>query len=114
MEPLYRFWLKGPSTGNTWKMVQDSSCQESVDLGQPPVRVRGLFVYVYVRDGWHNPATGYDSAMGAPFILAPNQPPVLTALKADRPAHRGRELPVNGRPLLLDAGRRSDILPLLA
>jgi uncharacterized protein (DUF2141 family) len=104
MEPLlYRFWLKGPSTGNTWKIVQDWSYRNQWTWASRPSDGGAYTVYVYVRDGWHNPATGYDSAMGAPFILAPNQPPVLTALKADRPSPQGAGTPIKWTATALDA-----------
>jgi hypothetical protein len=84
-EPVfYKFWLKGPSTGEAWKIVQDWSTKNLwtwASLGSD----RGAYtVYVYARDGKHNPATGYDSALGASYLLTPNQPPKLTALLPDK------------------------------
>ncbi len=105
-EPLlYRFWLKGPSTGNSWKIVQDWSYKNQWTWSSLPSDGGAYTVYVYVRDGWHNPATGYDSAVGAPFILAPNQPPVLTALKADRPSPQGAGTAVKWMATATDADR---------
>jgi len=80
----YRFWLKGPSTGNAWTVVQDWSAKNQwtwISLGNDG----GAYsVYVYVRDGLHNPATSYDSAIGADYQLKANDPPVMTALTADK------------------------------
>ena len=106
MEPLlYRFWLKGPSTGNSWKIVQDWSYKNQWTWASLPSDGGAYTVYVYVRDGWHNPETGYDSAVGAPFILAPNQPPVLTALKSDRLSPQGAGTPVKWTAAAIDADK---------
>jgi hypothetical protein len=86
---LYRFWLKGPSTGNTWMIVQDWSTRNQWIWSSLPNDGGAYSVYVFVRDGLHNAATGYDSALGAPYILVSNQPPRLTALIADRPTLTG-------------------------
>ncbi|MFZ3093780.1 MAG: SdrD B-like domain-containing protein, partial [Methanothrix sp.] len=106
MEPLlYRYWLKGPSTGNSWKIVQDWSYKNQWTWASLPSDSGAYTVYVYVRDGWHNPETGYDSAVGAPFILTPNQPPVLTSLKSDRPSPQGAGIPVKWTATALDADK---------
>ena len=86
---LYRFWLKGPSTGNTWMIVQDWSTRNQWIWSSLPNDGGAYTVYVFVRDGSHNGATGYDSALGAPYLLISNQPPRLTALTADRPSPTG-------------------------
>ena len=86
---LYRFWLKGPSTGNTWKIVQDWSTRNQWIWSSLPNDGGAYTVYVFVRDGLHNGATGYDSALGAPYLLISNQPPRLTALTPDRPTLTG-------------------------
>jgi len=84
-EPVYyKFWLKGPSTKNTWKVVQDWSTKNQWTWATSGNDNGAYTVYVYARDGKHNPATGYDSAMGASYLLTPNQPPVLSALTADK------------------------------
>ncbi|MDD1733169.1 MAG: hypothetical protein LUQ53_04280, partial [Methanothrix sp.] len=80
-EPVYfKFWLKGPSTGNAWKVVQDWSVKNQWTWASTGYDGGAYSVYVYARDGKHNPATAYDSALGAPFVLSPNQPPKVTAL----------------------------------
>ena len=66
---LYQFWLRGPSTGNAWKVVQDWSTRNQWTWLNAPTDGGSYRIYVYARDGWHNPATGYDSAMGQDFTL---------------------------------------------
>ncbi len=82
---LYRFWLKGPSTGNNWRIVQDWSTKNQWTWANVPNDSGAYTVYVYARDGKHAPATGYDSALGVPYVLlVANQPPRLTALVPDK------------------------------
>jgi hypothetical protein len=61
---LYRFWLKGPATGNAWKVVQDWSTSRAWTWTSAPAAAGEYSLYVYVRDGKHEPATRYDSAVG--------------------------------------------------
>ena len=84
-EPVfYKFWLKGPSTAGAWKVVQDWSKKNLWTWASSGSDGGAYTVFVYARDGKHNPATGYDSALGAPYLLTPNQPPKLTALLPDK------------------------------
>ena len=99
-EPVfYKFWLKGPSTGNAWKVVQDWSTKNQWTWTSSGSDGGAYTVYVYARDGKHNPATGYDSALGAPYLLTPNQPPKLTALAArqEKPAERRNGSEMDGK-----------------
>ena len=81
---FYKFWLNGPSTGNAWKVVADWSTKNQWIWASSGSDGGAYTVYVYARDGKHNPVTGYDSALGAPYLLTPNQPPKLTALTSDK------------------------------
>jgi hypothetical protein len=65
----YRFWLKGPSTGNAWKIVQDWSIKNQWTWKNAPSNVGSYSVYVYARDGKHAPLNGYDSAVGQTYRL---------------------------------------------
>ena len=86
---LYRFWLKGPSTGNNWRIVQDWSAKSQWTWANVPNDSGAYSIYVYARDGKHAPATGYDSALGAPYmLLVANQQPRLTALVPDKASPR--------------------------
>ena len=67
---LYRFWLKGPSTGNAWKIVQDWSTSNQWVWTSSLADAGSYSVYVYARDGKHAPATGYDSAVGQTYTLS--------------------------------------------
>ncbi|HQE97588.1 MAG TPA: hypothetical protein PKY20_05245, partial [Methanothrix sp.] len=81
---LYRFWLKGPATGDAWKVVQDWSPSSQWTWTSSGYDGGDYAVYVYVRDGRHKPETSFDSAIGANYKLAPNAPPQLVALIPDR------------------------------
>jgi len=85
---LYRFWLKGPSTGNAWKVVQDWSYASFWTWNNAAADAGAYTVYVYARDGKHAGTGGYDSAMGASYVLltAPNLAPKLTSLNPDKPS----------------------------
>jgi len=85
---LYRFWLKGPSTGDAWSIVRDWSTS-STWTWSSAYGDAGLYdVYVYVRDGKHEPAGRYDSAKGyGDYQLTPaNRPPRVTALLPNQPS----------------------------
>ncbi|HPR65863.1 MAG TPA: hypothetical protein PLM24_01850, partial [Methanothrix sp.] len=60
----YKFWMKGPSTGNAWKVVRDWSTSSSWTWSSGTGDAGLYDVYVYVRDGKHESASRYDSAMG--------------------------------------------------
>jgi hypothetical protein len=90
---FYRYWLRGPSTGNVWKVVREWSTSSTWTWPTSPDDAGAYDVYVYVRDGKHAPATAYDSARGfggylltAPVLVPINQPPVVTALSPNRPS----------------------------
>jgi len=50
-------------------VVQDWSAKNQWTWITAPTDAGSYRIYVYARDGKHNPATGYDSAMGQDFIL---------------------------------------------
>jgi hypothetical protein len=92
---LYRFWLKGPSTGNAWRIVQDWSPANQWVWANAPADAGAYTVYVYARDGKHAGPGGYDSALGAPYVLiAGNRPPVVTALAPDKPSPQYAGAPI--------------------
>jgi hypothetical protein len=66
---FYRFWLKGPSTGNAWRIVQDWSINNQWTWLNAPTDAGNYKIFVYVRDGKHAPLTGYDSAVGQDYTL---------------------------------------------
>ena len=66
---LYKFWLKGPSTGNNWAMVQDWSVRNQWTMANVPPNSGAYIVYVYARDGKHSLSGGYDSTIGQNFTL---------------------------------------------
>ncbi|HUS76889.1 MAG TPA: SdrD B-like domain-containing protein, partial [Methanothrix sp.] len=102
---LYRFWLKGSSTGNVWEVVQDWSTKNEWTWTSFGSDGGNYTVYVYARDGKHNPATSYDSALGAPYQLTPNQPPTLTALTTDKPSPQSAGTSVKWTAMATDANK---------
>ena len=67
---LYKFWLRGPSTGNSWRMVQDWSYSGSWLWTSSSADAGAYTVYVYVRDGRHQGPDGFDSTLGSNYVLA--------------------------------------------
>ena len=103
---LYKFWLKGPGTGNAWKSVQDWSTKNQWTWTSAPTNAGAYTVYVYARDGKHAPATGYDSALGAPYVLLNNnQPPKLTALVPDKKSPQSAGTAVKWTATATDANK---------
>ncbi|MCP1392840.1 MAG: hypothetical protein J5I35_08790 [Methanothrix harundinacea] len=87
----YKFWLRGPSTGNSWTVARDWSTSSTWTWSSSPGDAGSYDVYVYVRDGRHEPASGYDSAKGygGYRLTAPapaSRPPTVTALSPSRPS----------------------------
>jgi len=101
----FKFWLKGPSTGNAWKMVQDWSVKNQWTWASTGYDGGAYSVYVYVRDGKHNPDKSYDSALGASFTLSPNQPPKVTSLTPDKKIPQSAGTPVTWTAKASDADR---------
>jgi hypothetical protein len=66
---IYQFWLRGPATGNIWRITQDWSAKNQWTWINAPTDGGRYRVFVYARDGKHAPATGYDSALGQDFEL---------------------------------------------
>ncbi|MCK9567307.1 MAG: hypothetical protein M0Q43_14835, partial [Methanothrix sp.] len=102
---LYRFWLKGPSTAGTWKVVQDWSTKNQLTWASSSSDSGEYTVFVYVRDGLHSPATGYDSALGASYLLTPNEPPKLTALAPDKKSPQSAGTAVKWTATATDANK---------
>ena len=88
---IYRFWMKGPSTGNAWKVVRDWSTTRTWTWSTSPGDAGVHEFAVYVRDGKHQPAGRYDDVIGYRgyqliTVMPANQPPVVTALTPNRPS----------------------------
>jgi len=84
----YRFMLNGPSTGYTWKVVQDWSLSNTWTWRTSDIDIGRSQVIVQVRDGLHAPPTGWDDQASAAFsiVVKPNLPPVITSLTPDKPS----------------------------
>ena len=82
---FYRFWLRGPSTGNTWKDMTGWTANNRWTMQTTPSDVGMNSVNVWIRDGKHAGTDGWDSYQVREFAVvgsAPtmNQPPVVIAL----------------------------------
>ena len=84
----YRFMLNGPSTGYTWRVVQDWSLSNAWTWRTSDIDIGRSQVIVQVRDGLHAPPTGWDDQASAAFsiVVKPNLPPVITSLTPDKPS----------------------------
>ena len=92
---LYRFWLKGPSTGNNWQIVQDWSYNNVWIWTTSPANAGDYTVYVYARDGKHAGPNGYDSALGMAYtVLQSNKPPQIRGLNSDLSSPQYAGIPI--------------------
>ena len=82
----YRFFLKGPSTGDVWQQVQDWSTTDFWDW--TPSQQGDYEVNVWIRDGEHAGTDSWDAYRITPFAVnpapVPNQPPVANSLTPDK------------------------------
>jgi hypothetical protein len=76
----YKFWLKGPSTDNTWKVAQDYS--ESPTYSWIPSMAGSYVIWVYSRDV-SNPAAP-EAFAWMPFDLLEDPPVTSVTLTADK------------------------------
>jgi hypothetical protein len=56
----YRFWIKGPSTGNSWAMKRDWSTDNTWTWDTNSADIGDTDISVWIRDGHHEPASSYD------------------------------------------------------
>jgi hypothetical protein len=56
----YRFWLKGPATGNSWTIMQDWSTDNTWMWYTNSADVGDTVISVWIRDGNHAPPERYD------------------------------------------------------
>ncbi|MCX8207147.1 MAG: carboxypeptidase regulatory-like domain-containing protein [Methanothrix sp.] len=84
----YRFMLNGPSTGYTWRVVQDWSLSNTWTWRTSDIDIGRSQVIVQIRDGLHAPPTGWDDQASAAFsiVVKPNLPPVIASLTPDKPS----------------------------
>ncbi|MDF0593660.1 hypothetical protein P0O24_08695 [Methanotrichaceae archaeon M04Ac] len=83
----YRFWLKGPSTGNAWKDMTGWTAKDSWTWQTTGSDVGTSSVNVWIRDGKHAGTDGWDSYQVREFTVAvprTNSPPTATSLTPNR------------------------------
>ena len=56
----YRFWIKGPATGNSWQIKQDWSTNNIWVWDTTAADIGNTDISVWIRDGYHTGTTGYD------------------------------------------------------
>jgi hypothetical protein len=66
---LYRFYLKGPSTGNAWIQKRDWSSDNTWTWTTTAADAGNSQVNVWIRDGKHEGPGGYDSFKVADFTV---------------------------------------------
>jgi len=92
---LYRFWLKGPSTGNNWQIVQDWSYNNVWIWTTSPANAGDYTVYIYARTAKHAGPNGYDSALGMAYtVLQSNKPPQIRGLNSDLSSPQYAGIPI--------------------
>ena len=82
----YRFWLKGPSTGNAWKDMTGWTASNRWTWHTTASDVGNNQVNVWIRDGKHAGPDGWDSYQVREFQVIsprPNTPPTATSLVPD-------------------------------
>jgi hypothetical protein len=89
-DPIYyRFWLKGPSTGNSWKDVTGWTTNNRWTMQTTSSDVGTNQVNVWIRDGKHAGNDGWDSYQVRDVTVigsapATNQPPAALNLAPDK------------------------------
>ena len=83
----YRFWIKGPSTGNSWYMKRDWSTDNTWTWHTSTADIGDTDISVWIRDGHHEPPDKYDleKIYHGYSIEAGNQPPVNPTLTPNKP-----------------------------
>ena len=86
---FYRFWLRGPSTGNAWKDMTGWTTNNRWTVQTTASDVGTSSVNVWIRDGRHAGTDGWDSYQVREFAVVgsgptTNQPPVAIGLSPNR------------------------------
>ncbi len=89
----YRFWLKGPSTGNGWKDMTGWTASNQWTWWTSSSDVGTNQVNVWIRDGKHAGSDSWDSYQVRDFTVlgfaqATNQPPTALGLAANKESPR--------------------------
>ena len=56
----YRFWIKGPSTGDSWTIMQDWSTANTRTWHTSSADIGDTDISVWIRDGHHAPISSFD------------------------------------------------------
>ena len=60
--PFWWFWIRGPSTGNSWTIMRDWSTDSMWTWYTSSADVGDTISSVRIRDGHHEPTSSYDLA----------------------------------------------------
>jgi len=83
----YRFWIRGPSTGNSWTIMQDWSTVNTWTWQTSSADIGNTDISVWIRDGHHAPPDRYDfekKYYDYTITSAENQPPINPSLTPDK------------------------------
>ncbi|RJS73754.1 hypothetical protein CW714_02620 [Methanophagales archaeon] len=83
----YRFWIRGPATGNSWQITQDWSPVNTWTWQTGSADIGDTDISVWIRDGHHAPPDRYDlekKYYDYTITAAENQPPINPALSPDK------------------------------
>ncbi len=59
----YRFWIRGPSTGDTWTIIRDWSTDNTWTWLTTTADIGDTDIAVWIRDGHHEPTNSHDLEM---------------------------------------------------
>jgi predicted metal-dependent enzyme (double-stranded beta helix superfamily) len=83
----YQFWIRGPSTGGSWTIMQSWSTGNTWTWSTSSADIGDTDISVWIRDGHHEPTEKYDLEKvysGYTIQSAGNQPPVNPTLTPDK------------------------------
>ena len=84
----YRFWIRGPSTGYSWRIMQDWSTVNIWTWQTSSAGIGNTDISVWIRDGHHAPSDNYDlekKYYDYTITSVGNQPPINPSLTPDKP-----------------------------
>jgi hypothetical protein len=88
----YRFWLKGPATGNSWQIKRDWSTDNTWTWHTTLSDVKYNDISVWIRDGHHASTGNYDLEKIVNYEITPEKKPdlIVSSINLDpNPAHVG-------------------------
>ena len=80
----YRYWLKGPSTIYTWKIMRDWNADNTWTWKTDTRDIGDNKISVWIRDTYHAPADSYDCEIVCDYSIIENKAPYNPTLSPDK------------------------------